>query len=128
VHTERGKKMSDYQSSFQSITDLIQGTAQSLKSKIDSFTFKLLVNGLKHEDYEAVVTSIEQLAKEKNPMAIPPLFFVYKAHPIVKAREKAWKAIEIIGDKAEVEKLTEGKETEDAVKALIQHYGNFKQK
>jgi hypothetical protein len=119
--------MSDYQSGFQSITELIQGTAQSLKSKFDSFTFKLLVNGLKHEDYTAVVTTIEQLAKEKNPMGIPPLYFVYKAHPIEKAREKAWKAIEIIGDKAEVERLVAGKETEDAVKALIMHYGNFKQ-
>jgi hypothetical protein len=119
--------MSDYQSKFQSISEMVAETAHSIKSKIDHFTFKMLVNGLKHEDFEAVNTTIEQLAKEKNPMAIPPLYFVYKQHPLGRVREKAWKAIELIGDQAEVEKLTAGKEIEEAVKSLIQHYGNFKQ-
>lgn len=119
--------MSDFQSKFQSITEMVHTSAQSLMSKIDHFTFKMLVNGLKSEDYEAVVGTIDQLAREKRPMSIPPLFYVYKAHPNERVRKKAEKALEIIADKSELDKLTAGKSTEDAVKALIQHYGNYKQ-
>lgn len=119
--------MGEYENKFPSITEIIQGAAQSIYSKFDKFTFNMLVNGLKSEDYEAATTTIEQLVVEKRPLSIPPLYYVFKAHPNARVRERAWKAIEIIGDKAEVEKLTAGKDTEEAVKALIQHYGNFKQ-
>jgi len=119
--------MSDFHNQFQSITELVQGSAQSLMSKIDHFTFKMLVNGLKSEDYEAATTTIEQLVKDKKPISIPPLYYVYKEHPNMRVREKAEKALALIGDKAEIDKLTEGKDTRDSVTALIQHYGNYKQ-
>ena len=119
--------MSDYQQNFQSITDFVQGTAKSVMSKIDHFTFKLLVDQLKSEDYEAANTAIEQLAREKRPLAIPPLYFVAHAHPNNRVRDKALKALEVIGDKKKIEELTAEKSTQDAVKVLIQTYGNYKQ-
>ncbi len=119
--------MSDYQNKFQSITELVQGTAKSIMSKIDHFTFKMLVDCLKNEDYEAATTAIEQLAKEKRPLSIPPLYYVWKAHPNARVQEKAMKALEIIGDRKQIDQLTQDKSTEEAVKALIHFYGNYKQ-
>lgn len=119
--------MSEYENKFQSITDLVQGAANSIMSKIDHFTFKMLVNQLKSEDYEAAKTAIEQLAKEKRPLSIPPLYFVSQAHPNPRVRQKADKALDVVGDKKEIETLTAGKSTEDAVKALIEYFGNYKQ-
>ncbi len=119
--------MSDYQQKFQSMTGVVHDAAQSVMNKIDHFTFKMLVNCLKTEDYEACKTAIEQLAKEKRPLSIPPLYYVATAHPNGKVREKAWKALEIIGDKKLIEELTQGKTTEEGVKALIQEYGNYRE-
>lgn len=119
--------MSDFQHKFQSVTDMVQGTAQSIMGKIDHFTFKMLVNCLRNEDFESANTAIEQLTKEKRPLSIPPLYYVWKAHPNQRIRERAEKALEIIDDKDAIVKLTDGKSLEDAVKALIEHYGNFKQ-
>jgi hypothetical protein len=127
MHGEATPTMSDYQSKFHSITDLVQGAAQSVMSKIDHFTFKMLVNCLKNEDFESANTAIEQLTKEKRPLSIPPLYYVWQAHPSKRIRDRAEKALDIIGDKAEIKSLTEGKNIEDAVRALIEHYGNFKQ-
>ncbi len=119
--------MSDFQNKFQSMTDMVQGAAQSLMSKIDHFTFKMIVNYLKSEDYDTASDAIETLTKEKKPLSIPPLYYVAKAHPLQRIRDKAEKALELIGDKSEIENLTKGKSTEEAVKSLIEHYGNFKQ-
>lgn len=119
--------MSDYQNKFQSVTELVSGTAQSIMDKIDHFTFKMLVNCLKNEDFESANTAIEQLTKEKRPLSIPPLYYVWKAHPSARIREQAGKALEVIGDKEAIVKMTDGKSLEEAVKALIEHYGNFKQ-
>jgi hypothetical protein len=119
--------MSDFQSKFQSITDIVQGTAQSIMGKIDHFTFKMLVGCLKNEDFESANGAIEQLTKEKRPLSIPPLYYVWKAHPNKRIRERAEKALEVIDDKAAIVEMTEGKSLEEAVKTLIEHYGNFKQ-
>lgn len=119
--------MSDFQQKFQSVTDMVHGTAQSIMGKIDHFTFKMLVNCLRNEDFEAANTAIEQLTKEKRPLSIPPLYYVWKAHPNQRIRERAEKALEIIDNKETIIKMTDGKSLEEAVKTLIEHYGNFKQ-
>jgi len=119
--------MEDYQKKFHSITDFVHGAAQSVLGKIDHFTFKMLVDQLKSEDYEAAKTAIEQLAKEKRTIGIPPLYFVSQAHPNPRIREKALKAIDLIDEHNKIAELTKGKTTEDAVKALIQEYGHYKQ-
>ncbi|MDZ4832319.1 MAG: hypothetical protein SGJ27_00825 [Candidatus Melainabacteria bacterium] len=119
--------MSDFESKFQSMTDLVQSTAKSIMSKLDHITYKMAVNALKNEDFEAANGAIEQLIKDNRPIAIPPLYYVSKAHPSTRIRERAGKAIGIIGNQGEVDKMTDGKSTEEAVKALIEHYGNFKE-
>jgi hypothetical protein len=69
---------------------------------------------------------IDQLVKEKRPVSIPPLYVVAKAHPLVPLRGKAQAALKTLGVDEEVEKLTQGKEMKDAVKVLVEHYGNYK--
>ena len=53
--------MSDFQEKFHSMTDLFSGAAKSIMGAIDHFTFKMLVDGLKADDFEAVSGTIEQL-------------------------------------------------------------------
>ncbi|MBZ0187751.1 MAG: hypothetical protein K8F91_16010, partial [Candidatus Obscuribacterales bacterium] len=112
--------MSDFHEKFQSMTEFVGGAAKSIMGRLDQFTFKILVDGLKADDYEAVVGTIEQLEKEKKPLSIPPLYFVSKAHPNNLLRQRAEKALANVGNIKEIEKLTDGKSTEDAVKVLIE--------
>lgn len=118
--------MDDFQKKFSGITDFVADAAKSLMGKIDHFTFKMLVDLLKSDDYEAVNNAIQGLEKEKGTLGVAPLYFVSKEHPNTLIRERATKAIEKIGDKARIAELTEGKTTEEAVKALIQEYGNYR--
>ncbi|MCA9800794.1 MAG: hypothetical protein KC777_02350 [Cyanobacteria bacterium HKST-UBA02] len=119
--------MSDFQEKFHSMTDLFSGAAKSIMGAIDHFTFKMLVDGLKADDFEAVSGTIEQLEKEKRPLSIPPLYFVWQAHPNNLLRERAHKALAKIGNIKEIEKITAGKSTEDGVKALLEKYGHYRQ-
>ncbi len=119
--------MSDFKSKFQAITGFFHDAAKSIGEKFDHFTFKTLVDCLKSDDAEAVNTAIEQLKNEKNPISIPPLFFVVREHPSVVIRQKAKKAMDAIGDESRIQELTAGKSTEDAVKALIEEYGHYRQ-
>lgn len=118
--------MDDFQKRFSGITDFVADAAKSLMGKIDHFTFKMLVDLLKSDDYEAVNNAIQGLEKEKGTLGIAPLYFVSKEHPNTLIRERATKAIAKIGDEKRVAELTEGKTTEEAVKALIQEYGNYR--
>ncbi|MBI1270656.1 hypothetical protein GC174_09505 [bacterium] len=118
--------MSEFIDKFQDLVGFVDTTAKSIMGKLDHFTFKMLVDGLKSTDYEAVKSNIEQLEREKRPLSIPPLYFVSQEHPRESIRLRAEKALATIGDKKEIEKVTRGKSTEEAVKALIERYGHYK--
>ena len=118
--------MSDYTDKFQDLTGFVDKAARSIMGKLDQFTFKMMVNGLKSNDYTAVKETIEQLEREKRPLSIPPLYFVSREHPVKAVRERATQALSVIGDGKEIEQIAEGKTTEEAVKALIQKYGHYR--
>ncbi len=81
---------------------------------------------LKSDDPESVRIAIAQLVKEKNPLAIPPLYVVAKAHPGSFLREKAQSALDLIDPQHEAEKIAANKPYKEAVYALVHHYGNFR--
>tara|TARA_Y100001978_G_C23675553_1_gene426201 strand:- start:1400 stop:1759 length:360 start_codon:yes stop_codon:yes gene_type:complete len=118
--------MSEFSDKFQDLAGFVDGAARSIMGKIDQFTFKMLVDGLKSNDYEAVKSNIEQLERENRPLSIPPLYFVSQEHPIKAIRERATKALSKMEKPGELEKITRGKSTEDAVKALIEAYGHYR--
>lgn len=118
--------MSDFVSQMQTVENAIKGTAKGLFAKIDQMTFRMTIDGLKSNDYEALCITIDQLVKEKKPVSIPPLYVVSEAHPNVRAREKAKEAIKSLDPKGEVERLVAGKSIKEATNALIERFGNFK--
>ena len=119
--------MSDFHLNFQMVSDFVDGAARSVMSRLDHFTFKMLIDCLKSEDYEAASTALDQIAKEKRTAAIPPVYFVSRAHPNMLVREKAMKTLESFDNAKEIARVTEGKSIEEAVKALIEHFGNYRQ-
>ena len=108
------------------VEDLFKGATKGIFGKLDQFTFKMTINGLKSEDYEAICITIDQLVKEKKPVSIPPLYVVSQAHPNPRVRLKATEAIRTLDTHSVVPKLTEGKSVQDAARALIEKFGNFK--
>lgn len=122
--------MSDFNTQFQAINDFLGNTTKGIFNKIDQFTFKMLVDNLKSNDPDSVMEAIEQLVKEQRPLGVPPLYFVSRAHPSDVVRARAAKAIERLGYTKEVEEATKGKEesVQEATKALIIKFGNYKQK
>jgi hypothetical protein len=118
--------LSDYSAQFNSVADLVSSATKSIYNKIDHMLFKALVACLKSEDYQAVAVAIDQLVKEQKPISIPPLYFVAKAHPNERAREKAEKALASFNQDAKIAALTEGKELKVAVTELIKAFGNYK--
>lgn len=86
----------------------------------------MLVNDLKHNDYDVVAEVIDQLVKEKKDIAIAPLYCVSQMHPNVHVREKAKKGIAKMGKDEEVAKIVAGKPVADATKALIEKYGHYR--
>jgi hypothetical protein len=122
--------LSDFLTQFQQIDEFIRSSAKSVMSKIDHFTFKMLVDNLKSPDAESVADTIEQLVKEQKPAAIPPLYFVYRMHANRWVRGKAEEGLKQLDPKGEIEKLThkDGKELDvkDAVGALIEKYGHYR--
>lgn len=118
--------MSEFASKFAAVEEFLKSATGGIMGKLDAMTFKMLVNNLKDPDYQVVCVTLEQLGKEKRPIAIPPVYYVYTQHPDPRVREKAKKALAELDTKHEVEKLTKGKTVEDAVKTLISHYGNFR--
>jgi len=86
----------------------------------------MLVDCLKSDDPEAVRVSIEQLAKENNPIGIPPLYVVAKAHPSAFIREKASNALKQLDPQGQATKIADGKQYKEAVVELVKHFGNYK--
>lgn len=118
--------MSDLASGLQMVENMFRGATKGLFSKIDEMTFKMTLNGLKSEDYDAISITIDQLVKEGKPVSIPPLYVVSQAHPNSRVRTKAYEALKKIDPHCGFEKLTEGLPVEEATKILIEKFGNFK--
>lgn len=95
-------------------------------SKIDQITFRMLINHLKSTDFQVVSDTLEQLAKEKRSISLPPIYFLSVAHPDKRIRAKALNALKEIDQGNEVDKLVKDKEPEEAVRSLIEKYGNFR--
>lgn len=110
------------------VEETLRSAAGNVMGKIDQMTFKWLVDNLKSPDYQVVADTLEQLEKEKRPIAIPPVYFLSVQHPDSRIRARAAKALSLIDSESEALKLTEGKTPEEGVKALIQRYGNFRAK
>lgn len=108
------------------VEELFRGATKGFFRKIDDFTFKMTINGLKSNDYDAISITIDQLAKEKKLISIPPLYVVSQAHPNLRVRAKANEAIKAIDPHGDVEKITAGMSVRDGATALIEKYGNFK--
>ena len=102
--------------------------AKGVYGKLDQITFKMLVDNLKNMDYDVVAESIDQLVKEKRDLGIAPVYFVSRAHPNQYVRAKAVESLKKFEHADEIAKLTEGKSVEEATKALINRFGNYKVK
>ena len=123
---QAGPTFVDFAKGFYKMTESLGAKTKGLMNKLDQMTFNMLIDNLKSNDLQVLFDTIAQLEKEKKPMTIPPLYFVAKNHPVKNVRERASKALANIGDVNKIEKLTEGKSIEEAVKALINEYGHFK--
>ncbi|MBU6453680.1 MAG: hypothetical protein KGS72_18010 [Cyanobacteria bacterium REEB67] len=119
--------MSDFAAEFGKVADLVNGAAKGVLNKFDQMLFNALVGCLKSDDYEAVKVAVDQLVKENRPVSIPPLYFVSKAHPNERAREKARVALSQFKQDEKIQELTAGKEVKDAVVALVKEFGNYRQ-
>ena len=118
--------MADFATEFKSFADNLSGAAKGVLNRLDQWSFKMVVDNLKDNDYDVVKEAVDQLSKEKKPIAIPPLYFVAKAHPLVPCRKLAENALKQFGQEKEIEAVTVGKSIQDATKALIDKYGNYK--
>jgi hypothetical protein len=118
--------VSELADGLQMVEDLFKGATKGLFAKLDEMTFKMTLNGLKSEDYDAISITIDQLVKENKPISIPPLYVVSQAHPNAKIRSKAYEALKKLDPDREFEHLTEGKTVEEAASVLIHRYGNYK--
>ena len=120
--------MTDFRTQLQAFDDFLKTATFGLKQKFDNVTFRMTINFLKSEDPEAVRTAILQLAKEKNPLSIPPLYVVAKAHPSPFLRDKAVEALRTLDPEGEAAKIADGKDYKVAVAELVKHFGNYKAK
>ena len=94
--------MVDFHSYLQYAENLITTTTKGFFAKLDGFTFKMMIDGLKREDYQAVTIIIEQIVKERRPVSIPPLYVVAKKHPNDAVRHKADQALNQLDQQGEV--------------------------
>ncbi|HEY9776878.1 MAG TPA: hypothetical protein V6C81_24150 [Planktothrix sp.] len=118
--------MADFHTYLQYAENLIGGATKGIFAKIDQMTFKMVIEGLKRDDVQAVSIIIDQLVRERRPVSIPPLFVVAEKHPQEKIRVKAAEALHQLDPEGEVKRLTDGKTIEESVKILVEHYGNYK--
>ncbi len=95
-------------------------------SRVDQLTFAMLIDCLKSSDQAVVIDTLALLEKEKKQLAIPPVYFLSRAHPLKKIRQKALETFAVLDQNGEARKIVEGKSTEFAVKELIEKYGNFR--
>lgn len=116
----------DFVASLKTVEDEVKSRAGSVFSTLDRWSYGMMVNCLKSEDPMAVKNAIDQMVKEKKSVAIPPLYLVSVAHPSDWVRQQAVAALPKLIPAADLKKLTEGKETKQAVSALIEKYGHFR--
>ncbi|HEY9680907.1 MAG TPA: hypothetical protein V6C86_04930 [Oculatellaceae cyanobacterium] len=118
--------MTDFRTQLQAFDDFLKTAASGLRQSFDRVTFRMTVNYLKSDDPESVRLAITQLAKEKNPLSIPPLYVVAKAHPSAFLRERAQEALKVLDPEGQAAKIADGKDYKDAVVDLVKHFGNYK--
>jgi hypothetical protein len=118
--------LTDFRTQLQAFDDLLKTAASGLRQSFDRVTFRMTVNMLKSDDPEAVRLAITQLAKEKNPLAVPPLYVVAKAHPSAFLRERAQEALKTMDPDGQAAKIADGKDYKVAVVELVKHFGNYK--
>jgi HEAT repeat protein len=118
--------LTDFATSFQAIEETLRAAAGNVMGKIDQISFRMLTDCLKSPDYQVVVDTLEQLEKEKRAISIPPVYFLSAAHPDKRIRARAARALAAIDPEGDAEKLAIGKEPDEAVRLLIQKYGNFR--
>ncbi len=116
----------DFTTAIKFLEEEIKTGAGFLSSKIDKMTYAALINCLKSTDAIAVKTAIDQLASEKRPLAIPPLYLVSVAHPNEWVRRQAKVGLSKLILPTDLTKVTEDKDTKEAVMALIDKYGHFR--
>lgn len=118
----------DFPSGITSAINLLEQAYSGILSKIDQITFKMLVNCLKSTDYFVVNDALAQLAKENRPIGIPPVYYTAKAHPDPRIRAQAEETLKKLDSQNEIDDLVKDLDTENAVKKLIDFYGNFRGK
>ncbi len=95
-------------------------------SAIDRLTYQALVDCLKSDDPQAVKDAIEQLAKEKRPCAIAPLYLVSQAHPLVYLKDAARSNLRKLISDQDLATVVAGKTLAQAVQDLIGRYGYYR--
>ena len=118
--------LSDFQSTFQTVEESLRSAAGNVMGKIDQMTFKWLVDNLKSTDYQVVVDTLDQLEKEKRPISIPPIYFLSVSHPDPRIQRRAAQALQNIDPTGDALSSVEGQSPQEAVKHLIDKYGNFR--
>ncbi len=118
--------LNDFENQLAGLLHSVGTATRGVFGAIDKMLFQAVINGLKSEDFEAASISIDQLAKEKKTISIAPLYLVYKSHPNQRVRVKAGEALKAFGEDEKIRELTEGKEIKEAMKSLIEEFGNFK--
>lgn len=118
--------MSDFTDGLKACQDFFKEASSKLISTIDKLTYQALVDCLKSDDPQAVADAIDQLAKEKRPCAIAPLYLVAKGHPSAYLKDRARIALkQLISDDA-LAPIVAGKNLPQAVAALIDHFGYYR--
>lgn len=118
--------MSELVTMLKELEGFVKDASSSAFKKLDKTTYRMLIDGLKGEDPDSVKNVIDQLKKERHPLAIPPMFIVAKVHPIAWVRTQAQNALLDLAGANELEGLTAGKTFREQVKVLLEHYGNYR--
>jgi hypothetical protein len=116
----------EFLNGLKGLEEELRSASKSFLADLDRTSYKLLINGLKSSDPDAVKLTIDQLVAEKKPVAIPPIYFVSVAHPVPWVRQQATAALPKMVPPDELKKLTEGKDIKTAVGALIEKYGHYR--
>jgi len=118
--------MSEFTDGLKLLEAYFKDVADSVLSKFDRITYGMLVNCLKSNDPDAIKDALDQLAREKRPLAIAPIYLVSKSHPIAWVRQQAENVLPQLVNPQELTKVTDGLDTKSAVAALVQKYGHFR--
>ena len=116
----------DFVGALKSVEEQVKASSSSIFTAIDRMSYGMMVNCLKAEDPMAVKNAIDQLVSEGRPVAIPPLYLVSVAHPNEWVRQQANAGLTKILPADDLNKITQGRDTKEAVAALIQKYGHFR--